>query len=68
MTTAVTFVDRFGGGLLPANAQYVVSVTPSQACFATVTARTMSGFNVVLTPPGSNVTLSAGTFDVAVTA
>jgi len=65
VTTPVTFPYP---GLL---ANYIVTVTPSQACFATVTGKTSSGFNVVLTPAspgGVNATLSAGTFDVAVLA
>jgi hypothetical protein len=58
VTTAVTF-----GGLPPT---YMVHVTPSQACFVSVTNKTAFGFNVVLTPTGSGVTLAAGTFDVSV--
>jgi hypothetical protein len=44
-----------------------VHVTPSQPCFVTITNKTPSGFNVVLTPL-STVTLVAGTFDVTVIA
>jgi hypothetical protein len=65
VTTAVSFTDRFGAGLLTAN--YVVSVMPSQAAWATITNKTTSGFNVVLTPPAT-VTLAAGTFDCVVLA
>jgi len=57
VSTSVTF-----GGLPPT---YVVHVTPSQACFVSVSNKTVSGFTVVLTPP-SGVTLAAGTFDVMV--
>jgi hypothetical protein len=63
---SVTTAVSFSAGL-PAN--YFVSVTPSQACFATVTGKTSTGFNVTLTPAspgGVNATLAAGTFDVAV--
>jgi hypothetical protein len=49
VSTPVTFTDRFGTGLLPVN-NYVVQVMPSQACWATITSKTASGFNVVLTP------------------
>jgi hypothetical protein len=66
VTTAVSFVDRYGVGLLPA-ANYVVQVMPSQACFPTVTNKTATGFNVVLTPLPT-VTLGIGTFDVTVIA
>jgi hypothetical protein len=48
-----------------------VVVTPSQACFATVSNKTSAGFNVTLTPAspgGVNATLAAGSFDVAVLA
>jgi hypothetical protein len=45
VSTAVSFVDKYGSGLLPV-ANYVVSVTPSQACWATITNKTQSGFNV----------------------
>jgi hypothetical protein len=65
VTTPVSFVDRFNQPLLPQN--YVVQVMPSQSCFVTITGKTMSGFNVVLTPL-STVTLAAGTFDVTVIA
>ena len=64
VSTAVTFQDQFGNGQLPAN--YTAYVTPSQACFATITGRTATGFNVVLTPATSATTLAAGTFDCTV--
>ena len=67
VTTAVSFVDRYGAGLLPA-ANYVVLASPSQACAATVTGKTQSGFSVVLTPLAATTTLAVGTFDVAVLA
>jgi hypothetical protein len=63
VTTSVAFTDNFGVGILPSS--YNVLATPSQSCFVTVTAKTTSGFNVVLTPP-AGVTLAAGTFDVLV--
>jgi hypothetical protein len=47
---------------------YSVQVTAIQACFVSVTSKTSSGFNVVLTPTLGSVTLAAGTFDVRVTA
>jgi hypothetical protein len=67
VSTAVSFVDRYGAGLLP-SAGYAVQVMPSQLCFATVTQRTANGFNVVLTPQNSSTTLAAGSFDVTVIA
>lgn len=64
VTTAVAFASE-----LPT--AYGVQVTPSQACAVSVTSKTSTGFNVVLTPgapAGTNATLAAGTFDVLVTA
>jgi hypothetical protein len=62
VTTAVTgFVN------LPAN--YFVDVEPSQACFVTITGKTSTGFNVVMTPAvAGSGTISAGTFNVKVSA
>jgi hypothetical protein len=57
----------FSGLELPASYNVVVSGF-SQNCFATVTARTHVGFNVVLTPTAAGVTLAIGTFDVLVVA
>ena len=53
---------------IPAMPGRVSDGDQSQACFANVTGKTSSGFNVVLTPAypgGVNATLSAGTFDVS---
>jgi hypothetical protein len=47
-------------------AAYFVDVQPSQACFVTITSKTNTGFNVVLTPMTTGTTLAAGTFDVVV--
>jgi hypothetical protein len=66
VTTAVSFTDQFGNGTLPANGAYTVTVTPSQACFVSVTGKTSSGFNVVLMPTLSSTSIAAGTFDVLV--
>jgi hypothetical protein len=66
VTTAVEFVDQYGNGTLPA--EYAVTVTPSQAAFVSVTSKTTSGFDVVLTPPASGDTIAAGTFDLLVAA
>jgi hypothetical protein len=50
-------------------ALYSVVVTGfSQNCFATVTGRSHTGFNVVLSPTGTGVTLASGTFDCLVVA
>jgi hypothetical protein len=43
-----------------------VQITPNQACYSSVTGKTNSGVNVVLTPTLSSVTLAAGQFDVLV--
>jgi hypothetical protein len=71
VSTAVSFVDRYGTGLLPAGGLYVVQVMPSQACYISVNSKTSSGFNVVLIPSapgGVNASIAAGTFDVTVIA
>ena len=62
-TLSAFFADSQGNGWLPAN--YSVLVTPNQACSASVSAKTATGFTVTLTP-ASGVTLAAGTFDVLV--
>jgi hypothetical protein len=64
VSTPVSFTDQYGNGLLAA--VYTAYVTPSQTCFVTITGRTSTGFNVVLTPTSGSVTLAAGTFDVTV--
>lgn len=58
VTTAVALKD------LPA--KYSVIVTPSQDAVAYVSAKTTSGFNVVLSPRLAANTLAVGTFDVIV--
>jgi hypothetical protein len=63
---AVTTAVSFPAGSLPA--AYMVHVTPSQFCLPTVTAKTNSGFNVVLTPNIAANSIGAGTFDVMVVA
>jgi len=61
---AVTVAVAFGPFTLPTN--YAVLVEPNQNCFSYVTAKTNTGFNVVLSPTSTSVTLPAGTFDVVV--
>ncbi len=61
-----TVTKTFSGLRLPAN--YSVMVEASQACFASVSAKTSAGFTVTLTPTLSSVTLAAGTIDVTVVA
>jgi hypothetical protein len=63
------FQDAFGNGILPGDAtlgRYFVGVTASQPAIVSVTSKSNSGFNVVLTPPTASATISAGTFDVHV--
>ena len=62
--TINNLVDQFGTGRLPSN--FAVVVTPSQACFWSVTNKSASGFTVTLTPVNSSTTLAAGTFDFVV--
>jgi hypothetical protein len=59
VTTAVAFV----AGSLPA--AYSVFVDAGQAVFATVTSKTINGFNVVLTPL-SGAAVAAGSFNVLI--
>lgn len=54
------------GNELPAS--YGVFVTPSQAAFVSVSAKTNTGFTVTLTPTTSTASIAAGTFDVLVVA
>jgi hypothetical protein len=65
VSTAVSFVDKYGSAMLPQALSYLVNVSPSQPAFVVITNKTASGFNVVLTPP-AGVTLAAGTFDLCV--
>jgi hypothetical protein len=66
VSTAVSFVDQYSNGLLPAGG-YVVQVTPNTSGVSTaVSGKTNSGFNVVLAPTLSTATLAAGTFDCLV--
>jgi hypothetical protein len=59
VTTAITGLD------LPAN--YIVDVECNQDVFVTITNKTNSGFNVVMTPL-TGVAVAAGTFNVRVMA
>jgi cytoskeletal protein RodZ len=56
----------FTGLHLPAN--YSVQAEASQACWLSVTNKTQTGFNVVLTPTSGTATIAAGTIDVTVIA
>jgi hypothetical protein len=61
---SVTVAVAFALGSLPTN--YAVICEPNQNCFSYVTAKTNTGFNVVLTPTSGSITLAAGTFDIVV--
>lgn len=65
VTVSMSFTDMFGVGQLPASGAYSAHVTPSQACFVSITSKTASGFNVVLTPLSTG-SIAAGSFDVLV--
>jgi hypothetical protein len=65
VTVSMSFVDQYGTGLLPPNGAYSVHVSPNQACFVSITNKTASGFNVVLTPLSTG-SIAAGTFDCLV--
>lgn len=62
VTTAVTIKN------LPANYMVHVAVNNSVSASVSITGKTQSGFNVVLTPNPATATLAAGTFDVLVLA
>jgi hypothetical protein len=62
---AVSCVDAYGVGELPAGGAYGVTVTPSQACFVSVINKSATGFTVVLTPLSTG-SISAGSFDCLV--
>ncbi len=62
---SVTITVDFGG--LTVKTPYSVFITPDQACFCHVTARTATGFSVILTPTASGNTLAAGLIDIDVT-
>jgi hypothetical protein len=69
VTISMSFTDQYGVGGLPGDAttgRYSVLVTPNQNALDYVTAKTSSGFNVVLTPSPATNTLAAGVFDVLV--
>lgn len=62
--TDVTTAVAVTGYQLPAT--YAVVATPNQDAMASVTSKTSTGFNVVLTPKVATATIAAGTFDVIV--
>jgi hypothetical protein len=68
VTIPIAVADKYGNGRLPASLHYNVAVSPSQPCFVTITGKTSTGFNVVLSPKDASTTLVAGTFDVSVLA
>jgi hypothetical protein len=39
VSVSVSFTDQYGVGQLPGNGAYSVTVTPSQACFVSVTGK-----------------------------
>jgi hypothetical protein len=63
---ATSFTDQWNQGFLPPD--YCVLVTPNQDAAVSVTSKTSTGFNVVLTPKTASATIAAGTFDVVVLA
>jgi hypothetical protein len=63
------FTDQYSQGILPGDigqGRYHVSVTADQPAIVSVTNKTNSGFNVVLSPPTASATIAAGTFSVHV--
>lgn len=64
VTTAVVVPAAAG---LPSNGNYFVDVELSVNATYAITAKTATGFNVVMTPVLSTATLGAGTFNVNVT-
>jgi hypothetical protein len=62
IVTISNLVDSLGNGMLPHTGSYGVVVSASQACFASVSNKTASGFEVTLTPI-SGGSIGAGVFD-----
>jgi hypothetical protein len=62
VTVPVTFPAQLGG--LPPN--YAVLVSPGQACFWSISAKTSTGFIVTLEPTSGSTSIAAGTIDVVV--
>ncbi len=55
----VTVAVALAGDEIPPS--YNVQVTPSQACFVSVSGKTQTGFTITLTPTVSTATIAAGT-------
>lgn len=62
----VTVSLAFSEQNLPSDLSYAISLSASQACSISWANKAAAGFDVILTPLNSGVTLSAGTFDVSV--
>lgn len=63
---AVTITVEFSEKNLPADLNYCIVATPSQACAVHFDNKAFDSFDVVLTPLTSGATLAAGTLDVQV--
>ena len=59
VTTSILFSDN-----QPSDTNYCISGVPSQPCAMNYANKTVEGFDVVMTPLSSGVTLAAGTFDL----
>jgi hypothetical protein len=64
---AVTTSIAFSEENLPEDLNYVIQVTPDQACAVSYDNKSTTGFDVILTPLSGGVTLAAGTMDIVVT-
>jgi len=63
-TVTASFV--FSEKNLPATLDYCIEAMPNQACSVHYANKAVDGFDVILTPLTSGVTLAAGTVDVVV--
>lgn len=63
---AVTITVNFSEANLPSDLNYCIRPIASQACSIHYANKAITGFDVVLTPLTSGVTLAAGTLDVVV--
>jgi hypothetical protein len=64
---AVTTSIAFSEANLPADLNYTIQAMPDQACAVSYDNKATTGFDVILTPLTSGVTLAAGAMDIVVT-
>lgn len=62
----VTVSVVFSEGNLPTNLNYTIQAVANQACAISYDNKAITGFDIILSPLASGVTLAAGTVDVIV--